>query len=384
MLKIITASLVALSALQVAYASTLSWEYKDWSSSNKPDRFYRTLTHGSVVHGHQLGVIINKATCNAPNLWLSWSTSNEKLLAVGDTPVKITISAGGYDESINTPFLSTFKMTDTLYVGVISNIKLSDGLVNAFKKGDNATVSITHSTDSDLFDIRKDTFSLSGFTANQTKIIEWCQANSPKLEIEETQIAIGSEYGVKLDSIIEARRDLLTSAYTLEQCYSLHESSRDNRWLATSLYKMLAKESVTPEFDGINHRDIEMLADSHYNSSRVAGARSLKYCPHSLLIKELIDPKKEKANTVSVSECSRKYDDYSSEEITMMINYQAVIAARNKVLLTASNQQFIESLLSKAKLAEQRQGEAIRFLNENCDGSSFRLYNTATKKVINH
>ena len=76
-LLIFVGFLTALSGAAIAGGDAASAERKmgdtEWYLSITPSgNFYRLITHGSAVWGHEIGVLIPTENCDVRIIWISW------------------------------------------------------------------------------------------------------------------------------------------------------------------------------------------------------------------------------------------------------------------------------------------------------------------------
>ena len=52
----------------------------EWELTKTPNgNFYRLITHGEAVWGHEIGALFPVADCDTPILWVSWSSIDDRL-----------------------------------------------------------------------------------------------------------------------------------------------------------------------------------------------------------------------------------------------------------------------------------------------------------------
>lgn len=167
-----------------ATAAEKEWEYKDWKTSSLDLPYIRLITHGNNVHGHQFGFLIPKADCDASIFWLSLSTYEKGLKDHLEELVSFHLSIDDYETDISLPLTVVDSLTSFSDIAVFTNNSASTELIEHLKIGKEISVDITApKAIVNKFDITTETFSLSGFTANELKAREACKHDLSVLDI---------------------------------------------------------------------------------------------------------------------------------------------------------------------------------------------------------
>jgi hypothetical protein len=169
-----------------------TWKYKAWEVKDRGN-FLLSSTQGEVVWGHQFGVLTPKNNCGANYLWLSLSTSEKGIeeLKGQQIPVEIRVDKDIYQTTLEVQTL--FQMGSTTVVG-FNPFLLNKSFLENLKKGRELFVKIEDEGGfSNMFDIKEESFSLRGFTANYVKLSESCK-DITQLEIPPNKVGLKAEY----------------------------------------------------------------------------------------------------------------------------------------------------------------------------------------------
>jgi hypothetical protein len=168
-----------------------TWKYKAWEVKDRGN-FLLSSTQGEVVWGHQFGVLTPKNNCGANYLWLSLSTSEKGIeeLKGQQIPVEIRVDKDIYQTTLEVQTL--FQMGSTTVVG-FNPFLLNKSFLENLKKGRELFVKIEDEGGfSNMFDIKEESFSLRGFTANYVKLSESCK-DITQLEIPPNKVVLKAE-----------------------------------------------------------------------------------------------------------------------------------------------------------------------------------------------
>lgn len=157
------------------------FKYKDWKIESI-DNLFKLVTNGKVgATGHEFGIIKRKKQCNDNLLWLTFSTLRDISPYIGQN-VKFKISIDEHEIYLEQPILNVTKISSTLNIVSFSNFLFNDYAISMLKKGNKIKVDIIETNILyDKFDIKSEEFSLDGFVANYTKLVEQCD-NTTKTE----------------------------------------------------------------------------------------------------------------------------------------------------------------------------------------------------------
>lgn len=173
-----------------------SWEYKNWSVSSH-DNLVRYIARGDTVHGHEFGFIKMEGNCNQDLLWICWSTSKKGLNVFKDKEATICFRVGKTRFQIEIPLLSVVESQSGLTLLSFSNFIVGEKFISLLKKGQKIEVTILAPEELvTQLDIRRDTFSLNGFTATKLKAREFCETLSGT-QSERTNIHSQSSFEAK-------------------------------------------------------------------------------------------------------------------------------------------------------------------------------------------
>tara|TARA_R110001583_G_scaffold143663_1_gene295782 strand:+ start:39 stop:569 length:531 start_codon:yes stop_codon:yes gene_type:complete len=148
----------------------------DWKVSSVED-LIRYEIHGTVVFGHKFGLLKYNASCNRKFLWLSWSSTDKSVSEFKGQDVVIKFTVGEVSFQTEVPLLSVNQIPPITTVMAFTNFIMGDKFIALLEQGSEIEVQIIspESLVSKL-DIRKDRFSLDGFTIAQTESNKLCQA----------------------------------------------------------------------------------------------------------------------------------------------------------------------------------------------------------------
>ena len=165
-------------------ASESYWEYQDWKTEVLSSDKYRYTTSGQVVKGNQFGFWIDKSDCSYSVLWLTISTYEKGLSEYEGKEVRLALKVDDKESFIIAPLVTVFKFTLTMDIALFSNVIASDEFIQDLKQGNSVSFTVTEQGQiTSKFDIKTETFSLSGFSAHHLKATETCKNGNKELMI---------------------------------------------------------------------------------------------------------------------------------------------------------------------------------------------------------
>jgi hypothetical protein len=153
-----------------------STDEQDTWQINKFENFVRYVTHGTVVHGHQFGFVMQPRKCEVNELWLTWSSYNSEAAKLVGSDVMLLIDVDDTEFKIRTnletaqEFFPGSGMIIALFEGFIVVPEFIDLLSESKKIG--ITIS---GPGSQFFDLPHDEFSLAGFTVARQQAKKSCE-----------------------------------------------------------------------------------------------------------------------------------------------------------------------------------------------------------------
>ena len=160
------------------------WEYRDWKTEPLSSDNYLYSTNGQVVNGNQFGFWIDKSNCSQSVLWLTISTYEEGLSEHKGDKFFLTIKVDDKESFIIAPLKAVSEFTPTMHIALFSDVVASDQFIQDLKKGNSVSFTVSEPEQkTNLFDIKTETFSLSGFSAHHLKATEACKKGDKELEI---------------------------------------------------------------------------------------------------------------------------------------------------------------------------------------------------------
>ena len=158
----------------------------EWELTRTPDgRFYRLITHGAAVWGHEIGSLFPVADCDKPILWVSWSSIDERLNETAEgTVTTFAFASSGRRVLRDLPLLVVWRAfgekTGTALLS-FTNRALDDDLRELLRSHDTVTVRIFGPANlASMIDFIEDEFDASGFTKAERVAQESCRASAEK------------------------------------------------------------------------------------------------------------------------------------------------------------------------------------------------------------
>ncbi|MBO1926737.1 hypothetical protein J3998_04040 [Thiomicrorhabdus sp. 6S2-11] len=148
------------------------WKYQDWQVEDGDIGFIAS-TNGKAVHGHSFGIMMPKGSCNKNILVLSLSSTEEDVRTLLNKEVSFEFKAyhRTYPAKIKLIYIND-SLPITKILG-FNFVQLSDEFIEDLKYGEELSVEIMDNYG--LFGFKEEFFSLNGFVANYTKLVESCK-----------------------------------------------------------------------------------------------------------------------------------------------------------------------------------------------------------------
>ena len=156
----------------------------EWQLTRTPDgRFYRLVTHGAAVWGHEIGALYPVAYCDEPILWVSWSSFDQRLNETAEgTVTTFAFASSGQPEFRDLPLLAVWRPFETgTALLTFTNRALDDDLREVLRSHAVLTVGITGPEDlTSVVNVIEDQFNTRGFSTAERVAQESCRASAKK------------------------------------------------------------------------------------------------------------------------------------------------------------------------------------------------------------
>jgi len=140
------------------------------------------LTHGTAVWGHEFGFFKDPNDCGVDTLWLTFSSSDERVKEFVGKDVVIGLNIDGKEFDIKTPMLSSDTIGFT-HVMMFTNWEADSQFVTEILNGKRAVVKIKEPAELEgLLDIKEDEFGLDGFVDSREEAMAICKENEPSID----------------------------------------------------------------------------------------------------------------------------------------------------------------------------------------------------------
>jgi hypothetical protein len=146
---------------------------ESWTVEKRNDRIFY-FTHGTAVWGHEFG-FYKTDDCGGDFLWLSFSTSDEKVKNLSGKEALISLNIDSKDFKIKSTmrYMGTIGFTQVMY---FFDRAVGPELMNVLTKGYNVKVQIIEPKELEaLLDIKYDEFSLKGLAASRKEAEKVCK-----------------------------------------------------------------------------------------------------------------------------------------------------------------------------------------------------------------
>lgn len=171
---------------------------ESWAVEERVGRLFY-FTHGTVVWGHEFGFFKDPNDCNVDTLWLTFSSSEDKVKDFVGKGVVILFNVDGQDFKVKTPMLNvgTIGLTQVM---TFTNARAKKSLIDAVANGRYVKVQILEPKKLEaLLDIKEDQFGLKGFAAIKKEAESKCSAVAPREEKKAADLARSEYNGSKLN-----------------------------------------------------------------------------------------------------------------------------------------------------------------------------------------
>jgi len=135
------------------------------------------FTHGTVVWGHEFGFYKNQDDCETDIMWLTFSSSNEKVKDfIGkEVTVLFNIDEKRFNVELDMLTAGTIGFTHVMY---FANWVAGEQLIDMLMNGSNVKVQIVEPKALEvLLDIKEDEFNLEGFANGRKQAAKMCKNN---------------------------------------------------------------------------------------------------------------------------------------------------------------------------------------------------------------
>ncbi len=145
-----------------------TWQIKKFKN------LVRYITHGTMVHGHRFGFVMQSGQCEVDELWLSWSTHEPQVVKlIGSEVVLLTVVDGKkFKIRANIETAQKYFPGSLMTIAHFGSFTAGPEFIDLLNQGKKIEISISGSA-SKFFDLPNDEFSLTGFTRarQQAKVI---------------------------------------------------------------------------------------------------------------------------------------------------------------------------------------------------------------------
>ncbi len=162
---------------------------ESWTVGERVGRYFY-FTHGTAVWGHEFGFFKDRNECNSDTIWLTYSSSEEKVKDFVGKVVVISLNVDGRDFKIKTPMLHEGTIGFT-HVMTFTNVDAEQQLIDSLKEARHVKVMIVEPKELEaLLDIKEDQFGLEGFAAGRSEAGQICRDNAPKIPRKREALAL--------------------------------------------------------------------------------------------------------------------------------------------------------------------------------------------------
>lgn len=153
---------------------------ESWTVKERINRYFY-FTHGTAVWGHEFGFFKDPNECNADTIWLTFSSSEEKVKDFIGKETVISLNVDGKKFEIKTPMLSAGTIGFT-HIMTFTNLDAEKPLIESLMKARRVKVMIVEPKELEaLLDIKEDQFGLEGIAASRNEAGQTCRDNPPKI-----------------------------------------------------------------------------------------------------------------------------------------------------------------------------------------------------------
>jgi len=160
-----------------AFAENDEWSHKEWSVDTPLDERIRYMTHGTVVWGHQFGFLKSIGDCKNDLLWISLSSSFDKVKDFQGKDIIFKLDIDGTTLEIETQLNSAHKKPPLSYsIMYFQKYDLGNDFIDLLKKGHELKLTVVKPEQfAKYLDVNSEVFSLNGFIASRLKAEEHCE-----------------------------------------------------------------------------------------------------------------------------------------------------------------------------------------------------------------
>jgi hypothetical protein len=166
----------------IAGAEGSNVEGTEWELTRTPDgNFYRLITHGQAVWGHEIGALFPVVACDEPILWVSWSSFDQRLNETAEgTVTTFAFASSGQREFRDLPLLAVWRPFETgTALLSFTNLVLDDDLREVLRSHAAMTVWISGPENlTSVVDVVEDQFDTRGFAEAERVAQESCRTSA--------------------------------------------------------------------------------------------------------------------------------------------------------------------------------------------------------------
>ena len=155
-----------------------------WELTRTPDgNFYRLVTHGTAVWGHEIGALFPAADCEQPNLWVSWSAFDARLNKEAEGSIATFAFASSDQQTLrDLPLLLVWRPfggTDGTALLTFTSRAMDNDLSEFLRTHETLNVQISApDTLISLLDFVEDEFDIRGFAIAEETARNACRARA--------------------------------------------------------------------------------------------------------------------------------------------------------------------------------------------------------------
>ena len=149
---------------------------RGWMVEQRVGRLFYVI-HGTAVWGHEFGFFKQADDCDEDTIWLTFSSSEEKVKDFIGKDIVISLNVDGQETKIKLVMLSVGTLGFT-NIMTFTNWSPGEQLIGSLVKGHQVKVRILEPKSLEaLLDIKEDRFSLEGFVASRGRAEAICRAS---------------------------------------------------------------------------------------------------------------------------------------------------------------------------------------------------------------
>lgn len=153
------------------------WQDQSWTMQALDISRYSYQASGTTAVGNTLELTVDENNCSNGSISLMLATYEKGLSEFKGHPLNVAISVDGKAKALMAATLdSVFSLTPIMDIALITSNETTDALISELKQGSIATFTIDSPNEiSEKFDIKSESFSLSGFQATQQRAQDSCE-----------------------------------------------------------------------------------------------------------------------------------------------------------------------------------------------------------------